>query len=100
MISFDLLCQPVPWLSAVPEDKDMRMGTCSGNAKSGFCSDIAYLLQRDRGRERELREAKEIIKMKSLIFTHCLYKTDQEHKICNNLCPRKHVVLSGNGTIH
>ena len=41
---------------------------CSGNAKSGFCSDIAYLLQRvgGRERERELREAEEIIKMKKV----------------------------------
>lgn len=48
MICFDFSCQPVPWLSEVPEDKDIMIETCSGNAKSGFCGDIAYLFISER----------------------------------------------------
>lgn len=75
MVCFDFLRQPArqpaPCLSEVPEDKDMSMGTCFGNAESRFCSDIAYLFISEE--EKELREAEEIIKRKkSLIFTHCL----------------------------
>lgn len=61
MIYFDFPRQPLPWLSEVPEDKDMSMETCSGNAKSRFCRDIAYLFQNEnvetgRGNNRKERK--------------------------------------------
>lgn len=73
----------------------MSKETCSGNAKSRFCRDIAYLFIYFR--MRMLRQAEEITEREeSLIFIHCLQKMNQENGDDNNLCSRKHVMLTGN----
>lgn len=78
MICFDFPCQPVPWLSEVPEDKDMSMGMCFGNAKPRSCSGVAYSFISERG-GAELAERKQQQGRKAQ-FSHITY-TDQPQRI-------------------
>lgn len=72
-------------------------GACFGNAKSRFCSDISYLFIWEKG--KELRGRGNNKKEEESNF-HILLIKDKLNtlKSNNNLCSRKHVMLTGNRT--